>query len=753
MHTSGNYRQLGLIRGLLDTARRKLKPLLLSVLVALSLGVGCHDDRFAGDGTDGSGNMTMPPPPLGSSCNTDRECKAGRRCVAMRCVMDYGDCATDNDCQDDTYCGCPPEAPTERCACLPWSPTLPPKGTFDPTCRGAAFKPEQFENPVVKCQWPPVGEAPAYKNVLSSPLVVDLDGDGSPEIVFSAGYFTTGHLIALSGKDCSVKWDRPVNTSGCTHIAAADLDNDGKLEIVGFAPNLTVFDYQGNVLVSSGELGTALCARDYPPALANLDGAGPPEIVVGAAVFRYTPKPAPSLSRLWNYNLMEQGSWASIAVAQDLDGDGKMEVIAGNKVFDGITGADKTKPSMKDLGGGYPAIGDFNADGKPDIVLVSSKDMDQKVSVIDYVNDRLIMPPTAASMGWGGPPTVADFDGDGKPDFATASAHYYYVYSPQCLQSPVPARCKGVEDGVLWQSPTLDDSSGSTGSSVFDFNGDGVAEVVYRDECWLRVYDGRDGKKLFVAPVTSGTVVELPVIADTDADGHSEIVVSADAAQGDKCKTSPFATELGVKHTGQAFGVRVYMDPKNRWMPSRPLWNQHSYHITNINDDGTVPLSEAPNYKTYNNYRMNVQGSGGSKDSRPDATSRIQLPPDVGDCVKLFRLGGVVCNRGASALAPGFPASFYQGDPRRPGARLICSGKTLKGVSPGECQPVSCDWNSPPPGPYDLWLRADDDGKGTRSMTQCKDGNDLAHLGLTTCTTNPGFANDGAIDSYRGVRK
>ena len=194
--------------------------------------------------------------------------------------------------------------------------------------------------------------------------------------------------------------------------------------------------------------------------------------------------PAGSMSGgVSSVQIFSQGSWASIAVAQDLDGDGKMEVIAGNKVFDGITGADKTKPSMKDLGGGYPAIGDFNADGKPDIVLVSSKDMDQKVSVIDYANDRLIMPPTAASMGWGGPPTVADFDGDGKPDFATASAHYYYVYSPQCLQSPVPARCKGVEDGVLWQSPTLDDSSGSTGSSVFDFNGDGVTEVIYRDEC------------------------------------------------------------------------------------------------------------------------------------------------------------------------------------------------------------------------------------------------------------------------------
>lgn len=134
---------------------------------------------------------------------------------------------------------------------------------------------------------------------------------------------------------------------------------------------------------------------------------------------------------------------------------------------------------------------------------------------------------------------------------------------------------------------------------------------------------------------------------------------------------------------------------------------------------------------------MNVQGSGGSKDSRPDATSRIQLPPDVGDCVKLFRLGGVVCNRGASALAPGFPASFYQGDPRRPGARLIRSGRPSKASRPASASRSIATGNSPPPGPYDLWLRADDDGKGTRSMTQCKDGNDLARLGTNHLHGHP----------------
>jgi hypothetical protein len=44
----------------------------------------------------------------------------------------------------------------------------------------------------------------------------------------------------------------------------------------------------------------------------------------------------------------------------------------------------------------------------------------------------------------------------------------------------------------------------------------------------------------------------------------------------------------------------------------------------------------------------------------------------------------------------------------------------------------------PPAGAHDLWFRADDDGKGGRPAVQCKDGNDLAHLGEGGCSTIPG---------------
>ena len=722
-------------RGFLLSSRGAL--LGLSALAVLS----CAPDRLNGlsddDPGDGSGGM-MPGGPM-QSCKLDVDCGTGRRCVDNRCIPDGGTCRPqpngDDECLADAYCACPPEVKSSGCVCIPWGSK--PRGSHDDMCSGEAFAPGDFKNPVLKCQWPPGGANNGYANVISTPLVIDLDRDGQAEIVFATGYPGQTHLVAMSGADCSVKFDKVTDISGCTHIAAGDLDGDGKPEIVALAPGVAVFDYQGNLKASISTPSTGACTQDYPPAIANLDGAGPPEIITGAQVSRYTGGATPKIDVLWNQTAAG-GTWGIIALAEDLDADGKLEVITGNRVFDGITGADKTKTTLRGVPSGYPAIGDFNGDGHPDIVLVSSQSNNQKVSIIDYWNDRFLMPLTGAANGWGGAPTVADFDGDGRPEFATASANFYYVYSPDCLASPRPAKCTGSDPGVLWQSRTQDSSSGSTGSSVFDFNGDKVAEVVYRDECWLRVYSGPDGKKLFAAPVSSGTDLEMPVIADTDGDGHADIVVPSDSVQGDNCRGPISATELGMPHGPPTQGIKVYKDPMDRWMPSRSIWNQHSYHITNVGDDGSIPTVEASNFLTYNNYRQNVQGAvAGTRTPLGDATGKIGIAPDAGDCIKVYRPSGSICNRGTASLPAGMPSTFYLGDPRKPGAMKICTARTMTEVKVGTCQTVFCEWMDPTLGPYDLWLRVNDDG-ASRPYGQCKTGNDLAHMPNAGCSRPPG---------------
>src|SRR5690606_31956954 len=123
---------------------------------------------------------------------------------------------------------------------------------------------------------------------------------------------------------------------------------------------------------------------------------------------------------------------------------------------------------------------------------------------------------------------------------------------------------------------TQDPSSNVTGSSVFDFNDDGSVEVVYADERFLRVYRGIDGEVLFEVENHSQTTQEYPVIADIDGDGSAEILAGANLYQG------------------PTTGLRAFESANHGWVSTRSIWNQHSYHINNINDDGTVPQFEQP---------------------------------------------------------------------------------------------------------------------------------------------------------------
>ena len=134
---------------------------------------------------------------------------------------------------------------------------------------------------------------------------------------------------------------------------------------------------------------------------------------------------------------------------------------------------------------------------------------------------------------------------------------------------------------------------------------------------------------------------------------------------------------------------------------------------------------------------MNVQGMALSGEGRGDATGGVVFAPDEGDCVTVRRLYANICNRGAADFAAGLPGTFYLNDPRR-GGRALCTARTAAALAAGKCETVSCEWRMPDRGPSDLWFRADDDGAGGRPAMQCKDGNDVAHLGGGACGQGPG---------------
>ena len=63
----------------------------------------------------------------------------------------------------------------------------------------------------------------------------------------------------------------------------------------------------------------------------------------------------------------------------------------------------------------------------------------------------------------------------------------------------------------------------------------------------------------------------------------------------------------------------MFGDRDDSWQPGRRIWNQHAYFVTNINDDGSLPLVAAPNWSTYNHFRSGDLTAGAGSE-RPDLT-------------------------------------------------------------------------------------------------------------------------------------
>src|SRR5688572_6255972 len=58
----------------------------------------------------------------------------------------------------------------------------------------------------------------------------------------------------------------------------------------------------------------------------------------------------------------------------------------------------------------------------------------------------------------------------------------------------------------------------------------GTSEVVYADECFVRVYNGQTGDVLFSQYHSSCTWYENPIIADTDGNFRADLVVPSNKA-------------------------------------------------------------------------------------------------------------------------------------------------------------------------------------------------------------------------------
>ncbi|MFC3561504.1 MBG domain-containing protein [Pedobacter jamesrossensis] len=294
---------------------------------------------------------------------------------------------------------------------------------------------------------------PANTSTAQYMVTSDLDGDGKADVVSANSDTGTNTVtifrnIANSGTITSAsfadKIERPIDGAPAG-LAVSDLDGDGK-------PELVVLEASGKVSIflntsTSGVISFAPKV-DYSMlngvsiTVGDLDNDGRPEVVVSnrrdgkVFVFRNTSTTGNiSFADAIAAATFTTGGPENVAIG-DLNGDGKADMTVANKV----SGLVAVFPNISTTGnivfgtaisltpGTKPvkaALGDFNADGKPDLAVANSTSSTVSVfentssigtisfaAKVDLAADNKVT--TVA---------ITDLDGDGKLDIVTVAVN------------------------------------------------------------------------------------------------------------------------------------------------------------------------------------------------------------------------------------------------------------------------------------------------------------------------------------------
>jgi hypothetical protein len=512
-----------------------------------------------------------------------------------------------------------------------------------PTC---TFTPTGQFNPEVECRWdrPAAGDPHrSFDDVTMTPVVMNLtddnaDGqvtlDDTPDIVFvsyddQVDRLNIGGVLRVVSGACGPDGQLPqhlvvgpaqiqadTGTAGVYFdpsggVALGDVDADGAADIVAALQNggTIALRRDGHVLWLNRAEPAAADRKPAPqPALADLDADGRPEVIMGRVILNGEDG---MVAGRGTGDLGVNGFLGPVAATGDLDLDGLPDVLAGGTNYGPLAAikwaftfpVPATTTLCQQLPcDGFTATGNFDADDQGEVVIVRGG----TIYLLNHDGTRLMaaarrceiaIPVDDCTKNEGGPPTVADFDGDGRAEIGVAGADFYVVADLDCLGTPRPAGCS--DPGIRWKVANFDCSSRVTGSSVFDFDGDGRAEVVYADEQNFRIFDGATGDDPRVDPQQ---------LADPARDADRR------RRRQRRQRRGGVRRELGRDHRRDP-GIRVLGDSTDSWAATRRVWNQHAYHVTNVSELGAIPRNEPANWTVdspntvsgkMNNFRQNL---------------------------------------------------------------------------------------------------------------------------------------------------
>lgn len=219
-------------------------------------------------------------------------------------------------------------------------------------------------------------------------VLADLDGSGHPDLVTANHMGNSVSLLRGAGDGTFSSFSAdPRPTFECNSVAVADLDGDGKLDIIPAGGPALRGDGAGGFTADYDFSPTSYLSFPWSVAVGDLDGDGHPDIVVGG------------------------------------DGTDHLVVWWG----DGTTHPQVAMPLMV---GYYPRevrIVDVNGDGRPDLIVTRTHNGGIgtiAVEVLLGLGGRTFTDPVvlldygSAWGGWAGKVAVGDLNGDGRVDLA-----------------------------------------------------------------------------------------------------------------------------------------------------------------------------------------------------------------------------------------------------------------------------------------------------------------------------------------------